>query len=482
MIDLPESFDELNPKAPDTEKDLTKGQRIEKWLTDRWEFRYNEVKHVSEYRKKDGKTWKPLDNFFLNSIKRELRDEWYWHIKGTDQDSGDVIKEKKYLSTTVGNLHETIESNFSPRIDVLKDYLQSLPYNGFQDGAIDALANTIQLADWCNETHKQYWKTYLRKWLVATVANALEDHNCKNHVCLVLVGEQGLRKGFWIEHLIQDAIGSQYVRTDGDYDPRKKDCLAAIGSYWLIHLDDMLKGLNMKDADAIKHAITCPDVKIRLPYQRMDMVLPHRASFIATVNEPDFITDTTGARRFMPFEIKSIDWAAYQKVNKHDVWTEAMKYYMMGSEKYEYWISYKEEQELQSYKEHFAVVFTEEGLLEKYFRPWTPADGPEKNATRMTATMILSHLMREEQVFRNLSDRKLGGILRKRGFKKKASYIGGQSVKAYMVYQIPQDATNPSNLIEDEDTLTPKIERAEKLAKTVGVQSGIDIDEVEDVI
>lgn len=492
MNNLP-PLEEIAGVASEQETQLTKGQRIEQWLTSRWSFRYNEVKHVSEYQPKAGGPWKPLDNFFLNSIKRELRDEWY--LVKEQKEDGSWKEKKNYLSTTVGNLHETIESNFSPKVDVIKDYLRKLNTASYQGGAIDQLAETITLADWCNETHRGYWKTYLRKWLVATVANAMEDHNCKNHVCLVLVGEQGLRKGFWIEHLIQDAIGAQYVRTDGDYDPRKKDCLAAIGSYWLIHLDDMLKGLNMKDADAIKHAITCPDVKIRLPYQRMDMVLPHRASFIATVNEPDFITDTTGARRFMPFEIKSIDWEAYQKVNKHHVWTEAMQYYQKGPE-YTYWISYQEEQELQSYKEHFAVVFTEEGLLEKYFRPWTPADGPEKNAPRMTATMILSHLMKEEQVFRNLSDRKLGGILRKRGFKRKASYIGGQSVKAYLVYMIPQDHTNPGSIIEDEETVMKRIQKRQEIDKAMirigernkamekvkGTQTGIDLDELDDLI
>ena len=471
-MNLPETLDDFAAIAADGETQLTKGQRIEQWLTEQWEFRYNEVKHVSEYRKKTGGTWKPLDNYYLNTIKRQLRDEWY--LTKEQKEDGTWKEKKTYLSTTVGNLHETIESNFSPRTDVIKDYLQKLPYQAYDGSAINQLANTIKLAPWYNEVQRKYWETYLRKWLVATVANALEDHNCKNHVCLVLVGDQGLRKGFWIEHLIQDAIGSQYVRTDGNFDPHKKDCLAAIGTYWLIHLDDMLKGMNMKDADAIKHAITCPDVKIRLPYQRMDMVLPHRASFIATVNEPDFITDTTGARRFMPFELSSIDWAAYEKVNKHDVWTEAMQHYMRKD--LNWWIGYDEEQSLKLYKEHFAGEFTEEGLLLQHFRPWNEAvDGPESNSNRMTATMMLAHLMKEEQVFRNLSDKRLGGLLRKHGFQKRSSYINGNSVKAYMVKHI----TDGANRVSDKNELEPQLARA-KAEKAKGYQTGIDLEKVED--
>lgn len=458
---IPETLDELTATAPDGETQLTKGQRIEQWLKTQWVFRYNEVKHVSEYKPVKGGQWLPLDNYFLNTIKRQLRDEWY--LTKEQKEDGTWKEKKTYLTTSVGNLHETIESNFSPKMDVIKHYLKNLDHAAYDGNAIDALANTITLAPWCQEREKQYWKTYLRKWLVATVANALEDHNCKNHVCLVLVGDQGLRKGFWIEHLVQDAIGSQYVRTDGNFDPHKKDCLAAIGSYWLIHLDDMLKGMNLRDADAIKHAITCPDVKIRLPYQRMDMVLPHRASFIATVNEPDFITDTTGARRFMPFEISSIDWEAYQQVNKHDVWTEAMQHYTRKD--IDWWISYDEEQKLKTYKEHFAVEFTEEGLLLQYFRPWKEeVDGPESNSKRLTATMMLAHLMREEQVFRNLSDKKLGALLRKHGFKKKASYINGNSVKAYMVKEIHDG----SKIVSDTNDLKPK--------QPPGTQNGIDLD------
>ena len=207
----------------------------------------------------------------------------------------------------------------------------------------------------------------------------------------------------------------------------------------------------------------------------MDMTLPHRASFIATVNEPDFITDTTGARRFMPFEISYIDWEAYKKVNKHQVWAEAMDHYIKKD--VDYWISYDEEQELKLYKEHFAVEFTEEGLLLQHFRPWNVAiDGPiDTPGNRMTATMILAHLMKEEQVFRNLSDKRLGGLLRKHGFIKKSSYIKSNSVKAYVVKRI----IDGDKRISDTDELAEQLTKV-KAKAAVGVQSGIDLDEIED--
>ena len=141
-----------------------------------------------------------------------------------------------------------------------------------------------------------------------------------------------------------------------------------------------------------------------------------------------------------------------------------------------WWIGYDEEQSLKLYKEHFAVEFTEEGLLLQHFRPWNEAvDGPESNSNRMTATMMLAHLMKEEQVFRNLSDKRLGGLLRKHGFQKRSSYINGNSVKAYMVKHI----TDGANRVSDKNELEPQLARA-KAEKAKGYQTGIDLEKVED--
>ena len=160
-MNLPDTLDDLIGIAPDGESQLTKGQRIEQWLTAQWQFRYNEVKHVSEYKKKEGGEWKPLDNYYLNTIKRQLRDEWY--LTKEQKEDGTWKEKKTYLTTTVGNLHETIESNFSPRTDVIKDYLINLMDGEPEGTAIDALADTVKMAPWYNETQRGYWRTYLRK-------------------------------------------------------------------------------------------------------------------------------------------------------------------------------------------------------------------------------------------------------------------------------------------------------------------------------
>lgn len=432
------------PGIGEEENELTKGQRIEQWLQIRYMHRFNVVKNTSEYRPVKGGPWRQIDPYYLNTVKRALRDEWYWTYQaGKD---GEVVKKKAYLSTSVSNLRETIDSNFSPKVDVIKEYLNNLDYESYDGSAIKQLTSTISLADWCNELEQSYWSRYLKKWLVGMVANAMEDSNCKNHLCLVMVGDQGLRKGQWIEHLVQDSIGSQYIRTDGDFSPTKKDSMTAIATYWLIHLDDMLKRANTRDYNEIKNAITTPDIKVRLPYERMDVVLPHRASFIASVNDKDFLTDKTGARRFIPFHIGGIDWAAFRKINMHDVWTEAMKIYKSG--KFQYWVEEAEETQLMSYKANFNTVDNTEELIKRYFRP--ASEEEFRTARKMTATDMMVYITQEAKISSYMNVKNIGSILANTGFIQKSCRQKGtnQIVKAYGVH-ILNEPNNYGDQLEE---------------------------------
>jgi predicted P-loop ATPase len=436
MIDLPD-YDQMQAVAPDDEKNLTKGQRIEKWLIERYDFRYNEVKAKTEWRKKDTKNhFEAIRDYDVNDLARALRDTWYWNIKQEAGEDGET-KEKKskaYLNTSTANLMQILESSFAPKKDPIKEYLNHLPYHHYSGNAIQSLADTIKLASWYSAEERQYWYKYLTAWMVGCVANALNDHNCLNHLCLVLVGDQGLRKGFWIEELLPRHLAGSYIKTDGNFDPRSKDSVISIAQYFILHLDDMLKKVNLRDYNEIKNCITRPDVKVRKSYGRIEETLPHRASFIATVNDKDFLTDTTGARRFMPFEIESIDYDTFKALNKDEVWTNAMHLYHAG---HTYWVTREEEDALKPYKENFAVEFTEEGLLLQYFYPWH--QGMPEPCQRMTTTMILQK-MQEKSFMRNLSDKKLGGIMKKLGFEEVKGRIPGYDTprKCYLVVERDQ--------------------------------------------
>lgn len=272
----------------------SRNERIEEFLREHYAFRYNTVKSRAEFRSSDGE-FLPVTKYRLNSFRREL-----------DRTIG--------ISTSAENLRSMLESDFSERVNPVQTYFRKLPpATGTQ--AIDELAATVTVR---NALH---WSEYLTKWLVGVVANATNDLGCQNHVCLVLTGEQGKFKTTWLDNLCPRSLAS-YLFT-GKIDPQNKDMLTLVAEYLFINIDDQLKALNKRDENELKNLITAPSVKYRRPYDVYIEEYPHLASFMASVNGNDFLTDPTGSRRFLPFEVLSIDIDRAIWVDMDRVYAEA---------------------------------------------------------------------------------------------------------------------------------------------------------------
>ncbi len=108
------------------------------------------------------------------------------------------------IATSAENLYSIIESSFSPRINPVQEYLKGLPLidigdssscddAGCRDSNVPSFSPKAisDLASCVVVRNSNKWLPYLTKWLVAVVANAMDDRECRNHTCLVLTGEQG---------------------------------------------------------------------------------------------------------------------------------------------------------------------------------------------------------------------------------------------------------------------------------------------------
>lgn len=277
----------------------SKNAEIENYLSTHYDFRYNTVLGRTEYCSKDNNRFVKVGRYEINTFRREL-----------DCDES--------IATSAENLYSIIESSFSPRINPVQEYFKELPlidigdgssngssYSGssvpisFSPKAIPNLASCVVVRNSNN------WLPYLTKWLVAVVANAIDDRECRNHTCLVLTGEQGKFKTTFLDLLCPPKLhGYSYT---GKIYPQEKDTLTYIGQNLIVNIDDQLKALNKRDENELKNLITCPMVKYRMPYDKYVEEYPHLASFVASVNGNDFLTDPTGSRRFLPFEVLSID-------------------------------------------------------------------------------------------------------------------------------------------------------------------------------
>ena len=285
----------------------SKNSEIETYLRAHYVFRYNTVLDRTEYRsnKDVDCRFTKVGRYEINSLRREL-----------DLDMG--------IITSSDNLYSIIESSFSPRINPIQEYFKALPEVDASEvlHKIEVNQSTIaNLASCVIVRNSEKWLPYLTKWLVAVVTNAMDDRECRNHTCLVLTGEQGKFKTTFLDLLCPPALkGYSYT---GKIYPQEKDTLTYIGQNLIVNIDDQLKALNMRDENELKNLITCPMVKYRMPYDKYVEEHSHLASFVASVNGNDFLTDPTGSRRFLPFEVLAIDIERAKEISMDAVYTEA---------------------------------------------------------------------------------------------------------------------------------------------------------------
>ena len=327
------------------------------------------------------------------------------------------------ITTSPDNLYSIIESSFSPRVNPIQAY-----FKAFSAAALDdSNTRTIrELADCVVIRNLEKWLLHLTKWLVAVVANAMDDRECRNHTCLVLTGEQGRFKTTFLDLLCPPEL-HDYSYTGKIY-PQEKDTLTYVGQNLIINIDDQLKALNKRDENELKNLITCPMVKYRMPYDKHVEEHPHMASFVASVNGNDFLTDPTGSRRFLPFEALSIDIDRAKAVSMDAVYAEAKSLLQSG---YRYWFNDEEIAELYRESEAFQVQTAETELLLRCFElPTTYSD-----CSYLTTTEILTYLGTYTR--QSLTAKRMGEALKRVGYiKVSRRRNGGSPLYVYKIRKI----------------------------------------------
>ena len=391
----------------------SKNSEIEAYLSTHYEFRYNTVLGRTEYRSKEDTHFSKVGRYEINTLRREI-----------DNDIG--------IITSSDNLYSIIESSFSPRINPIQEYFKALPLVdiGCDEGnsSISSLSLKVipELASCVVVRNHEKWLPYLTKWLVAVVANAMDDRECRNHTCLVLTGEQGKFKTTFLDLLCPPALhGYSYT---GKIYPQEKDTLTYIGQNLIVNIDDQLKALNKRDENELKNLITCPMVKYRMAYDKYVEEHPHLASFVASVNGNDFLTDPTGSRRFLPFEVLSIDIERAKAISMNNVYAEAKALLKSG---FRYWFDDDEIAELYRESEDFQVQTAEMELLLRCFEKPTE----DESYSLMTTTEILTYL--GVYTHQPLVAKRMGEALKKAGYIKVSKRRNGSSpIYVYKIRKI----------------------------------------------
>lgn len=195
----------------------------------------------------------------------------------------------------------------------LREYLDELKWDG--TARIDTW-----LTQYLGTEDTPYSRSVGRKWLISAVARALVPGS-KVDTLIVLEGPQGEGKSTALRVL----AGDPEWFSDTPIQIGEKDAYVALRGKWIYELAE-LASLRKADLDKMKAFFSAPTDSYRPPYGREQVTVPRTCVFAGTVNLGEYLSDPTGARRFWPVRIGTIDLESLRS-DRDQLWAEAVRIY-----------------------------------------------------------------------------------------------------------------------------------------------------------
>ena len=104
------------------------------------------------------------------------------------------------------------------------------------------------------------------------------------------------------------------------------------------------------ELNQLKAAVTMPSIDERAAYAHYHEHRKHIASFCGTGNNTQFLSDPTGNRRWLPFEVESIVSPREHPFDYEGIYAQALALYKSG---FQYWFSKEEIVELNRHNKQF---------------------------------------------------------------------------------------------------------------------------------
>ena len=353
--------------------------RLEDFLKRRYVIRFNSVTDELEFRERNSIrfSFRPLDKRARNSIAIHALKEG---IQAWDRD-----------------IDRFLNSESIPVYNPVEEYL-------YEVGEWDGRDRIRELADKvvCRHPH---WRDLFYRWFLSMVAHWLgRDKQHGNATTPVLIGPQGFRKSTFCRILLPPELRFGY--TDSLDFSSKRDAERYLGRFFLVNLDEFDQ-ISVNQQAFLKHLLQKPSASIRKPYGTNILEMRRYASFIATSNHSDLLTDLSGNRRFICVEVtQPIDTNI--TINYGQLYAQAVHAVMHGER---YWLDDTDEAILKESNEEFRQVSPLEHLFLSRF---SIASLEEEEGEWMMAMDVFNHLQagtREKLPIGKLSH--LGRLLKK---------------------------------------------------------------------
>ena len=337
-------------------------EEIKSFLDGHVSLRFNEITSRVEYEfpadNTDGHRFTPVNDRIVNSL---------WSQMST------------ITRVNIQDMYRVIESDYVPVFNPFKEYLNHLNKPGDQD-YIHELAQSVRVKG--GEQEQMLWHLYLKKWLVGMVASWISD-DVVNNVILVLIGEQGAYKTTWFNFLLPPPL-KQYFYTKTNANRMSKDDILTLAQYALVCCEE-LDTMRPAELNQLKAAVTMPSIDERAAYAHYHEHRKHIASFCGTGNNTQFLSDPTGNRRWLPFEVESIVSPRDHPFHYEGIYSQALALYKSG---FQYWFTKEEIQELNRHNHQFETPRLEHELVDLYFRKPTDSELGEFMSVARALQMI----------------------------------------------------------------------------------------------
>ena len=370
------------------EKPVQATKRLKNFLYKRFEFRFNRLTGVTEYRERDamGNPFRPIDEREMNGMIVDAR------LAG-------VPCWNNMIPTLV--LSNKVES-FNP----FHLYMSELPV---WDGT-DRVTSLLQRV-----SDDAMWMKGGRYWLRAMTAQwmGVERSHANSLMPILVSSEQGLGKSTFCRQLLPDSLRGYYLdnlNLSPSTSPEKK-----LVNKGLINLDEFDKISEKRQPD-LKNLLQMLSVPVYRGKRLGYVTEPRLASLIGTTNSRQILCDVTGSRRFLCVEVKQFihDGALEHK----QLYAQLKQEVLNGERDY---LSKEEEKELQRKNKKY---YRQSLLEDVFFACFRAPEGEEEGRWLTAAQMFQVMAKRNPSALRGVSAKMLSYRLSGMGLKYKHTNHG----------------------------------------------------------
>ena len=274
-VDVDNSFEHVDKDSKELSDNI---MSMIGFLCKKYDFRYNSVMKFTEYRPKDKDYWgfQPVDARVQKRMTLEVQ--------------------LANIRVSIKDVRNYLESDLLSTYNPVENFL--FKCMGKWDGKdhIRALARTVP-------TDNPHWEDWFYTWFLAMVDQwrSYSHRKYGNSVAPLLISKQGYNKSTFCRSLVPPEL--QWGYNDNLVLSEKRQVLQAMCQALLLNLDEFNQISPQVQQGFLKNIIQLPSVKMKPPYGSHVQEFPRMASFIATSNMEDILSDPSGNRRFLGVEL-----------------------------------------------------------------------------------------------------------------------------------------------------------------------------------